>query len=140
MPHRIDYQFKRINDRMQQRADAELQALDITLTQTRVLGFILEAGRQVNQKEIERDLHVSHPTVVGLVSRMEQKGFLASWVDPVDRRNKRICATAKAKEIDRLIRTKIHKQNAMLLQGLTPQQIEVLHTCLDQILENFEHD
>ena len=134
MPHRIDYQFKRINDRMKQRADAELQALDITLTQTRVLGFILEAGGQANQKEIERDLHVSQ------VSRMEQKGFLTSWVDPVDQRNKRICATAKAKEIDRLIRTKIHKQNAMLLQGLTPQQIEVLHTCLDQILENLEHD
>ena len=140
MNHGIGYQFKIINDRIKQRADADLQSHDLTLTQTRVLGFIMEAGGQVNQKEIERDLQVSHPTVVGLVSRMEQKGFLTSWVDPMDRRSKLIRVTEKAVETDREIDATVQMQDAMLLRGLTPQQVEVLRTCLDQICENLEHD
>ena len=140
MNHGIGYQFKIINDRIKQRADADLQGHDLTLTQTRVLGFLMEAGGQANQKEIERDLQVSHPTVVGLVSRMEQKGFLTSWVDPMDRRSKLIRVTEKAVETDREINATVQKQDAMLLRGLTPQQVEVLRTCLDQICENLEHD
>lgn len=140
MNHGIGYQFKIINDRIKQRADADLQSHDLTLTQTRVLGFIMEAGGQVNQKEIERDLQVSHPTVVGLVSRMEQKGFLTSWVDPMDRRSKLIRVTEKAVETDREIDATVQMQDAMLLRGLTPQQVEVLRACLDQICENLEHD
>ena len=100
----------------------------------------MEAGGQANQKEIERDLQVSHPTVVGLVSRMEQKGFLTSWVDPMDRRSKLIRVTEKAVETDREINATVQKQDAMLLRGLTPQQVEILRTCLDQICENLEHD
>ncbi len=140
MNHGIGYQFKIINDRIKQRADADLQAHDMTLTQTRVLGFIMEAGGQVNQKDIERDLQVSHPTVVGVVSRMEQKGFLTSWVDPMDRRNKLIRVTPKAIETDRQINATVQKQDEKLLRGLTPQQIEALRACLDHIAKNLEND
>lgn len=140
MNHGIGYQFKLINDRIKQRADADLQGHDLTLMQTRVLGFIMEAGGQVAQKDIERDLQVSHPTVVGLVSRMEQKGFLTSWVDPMDRRNKLIRVTLKAIETDKVINATVQKQDEILLQGLTSQQIEVLRVCLDQICENLESD
>ncbi len=140
MNHGIGYQFKIINDRIKQRADADLQAHDMTLTQTRVLGFIMEAGGQVAQKDIERDLQVSHPTVVGVVSRMEQKGFLTSWVDPMDRRNKLIRVTPKAIETDRQINATVQKQDEKLLRGLTPQQIEVLRACLDHIAKNLEND
>lgn len=140
MNHGIGYQFKIINDRIKQRADADLQAHDLTLTQTRVLGFIMEAGGQVAQKDIERDLQVSHPTVVGVVSRMEQKGFLTSWVDPMDRRNKLIRVTPKAIETDRQINATVQKQDEKLLRGLTPQQIEVLCACLDHIAKNLEND
>lgn len=79
MNHGIGYQFKIINDRIKARADADLKTHDLTLTQTRVLGFLAESGGQATQKEIEADLQVSHPTVVGIISRMEQKGFLCTW-------------------------------------------------------------
>ena len=81
MNHGIGYQFKIINDRIKARADADLKTHDLTLTQTRVLGFLAESGGQATQKEIEADLQVSHPTVVGIISRMEQKGFLCTWTD-----------------------------------------------------------
>ena len=56
MNHGIGYQFKIINDRIKVRADADLKTHDLTLTQTRVLGFLTESGGQATQKEIEADL------------------------------------------------------------------------------------
>lgn len=140
MNHGIGYQFKLINDRIKQRADADLQNHDLTLMQTRVLGFLMEAGGQVSQKEIEHDLQVSHPTVVGLVSRMEQKGFLTSRVDPMDRRSKLIRVTQKGIDTDHRIDATVQAQDEHLLRGLTPQQLEVLRTCLDHICKNLEND
>ena len=77
MNHGIGYQFKIIDEKIKVRADEDLKRHDLTLMQTRVLGFLAEVGGQATQKEIEDDLEVSHPTVVGLVFRMEQKGFLS---------------------------------------------------------------
>lgn len=138
MNYGIGYQFKRINDKIKQRADADLQTHELTITQSRVLGFIMASGGQVSQKEIEHDLQVSHPTVVGLVSRMEQKGLLTSWVDPMDRRNKLIRATEKGRETDRQIDATVQKQDEMLIQGLSPEQVQSLESCLAQILKNLE--
>ena len=71
---------------------------------------------------------------------MEQKGFLTSRVDPMDRRNKLIRVTPKALETDKAINLTVQKQDEMLLRGLTPQQIAVLRACLDHIAKNLEND
>lgn len=53
---------------------------------------------QATQKEIEVFLDVSHPTVVGVVSRMEQNGYVVCWMDE-DRRNKNVKLTAQANAV-----------------------------------------
>ena len=138
MNHGIGYQFKIINDRIKARADADLKTHDLTLTQTRVLGFLAESGGQATQKEIEADLQVSHPTVVGIISRMEQKGFLCTWTDPMDRRNKIVRLTDKAIKLDREIDATVAMQDEMLLRGLSEQQVDELRNCLARIVRNLE--
>lgn len=140
MNHGIGYQFKIINDRIKARADADLKTHDLTLTQTRVLGFLTESGGQATQKEIEADLQVSHPTVVGIISRMEQKGFLCTWTDPMDRRNKIVRLTDKAIKLDREIDATVAMQDEMLLRGLSEQQVDELRNCLARIVRNLEQE
>ena len=140
MNHGIGYQFKIINDRIKARADADLKTHDLTLTQTRVLGFLAESGGQATQKEIEADLQVSHPTVVGIISRMEQKGFLCTWTDPMDRRNKIVRLTDKAIKLDREIDATVAMQDEMLLRGLSEQQGDELRNCLARIVRNLEQE
>ena len=53
------------------------------------------AGRR-RKKEIEGFLQVSHPTVAGIISRMEQNGFVRCWLDPADKRSKIVCQTERA--------------------------------------------
>ncbi len=134
MNHGIGYQFKIIDERIKVRADEDLKRHDLTLTQTRVLGFLIEMGGRTTQKEIEDDLQVSHPTVVGLVSRMEQKGFLTTRTDPMDRRNKLVELTEKAKMLDEAIDMTVEQHDRELLQGFSEQEIDTLKSFLDRII------
>ena len=71
MPQKdVGYFIKNINDRLKVRADADLKSYNLTLAQSRVLAFLNNQGGSATQKEIEVFLEVSHPTVVGIVSRM----------------------------------------------------------------------
>ena len=84
----IGYLIKNINDKLKVKADADLKHSNLTLAQSRVLAFLDRRGGQATQKEIEVYLEVSHPTVVGIISRMKQNGHLRCWVDetPWERR------------------------------------------------------
>lgn len=88
--------IKRLADKIKTSVDAILKDLGLTFSQTLVIGFLSERGGTAAQKEIEDHLQVSHPTVVGIISRLEKNGFVACSVDEKDRRNKIVCATDKA--------------------------------------------
>lgn len=88
--------LKMITDKIKMRADADLAQQGLTLTQSRVLGYLNRNGGQATQKEIEGFLQVSHPTVAGIISRMEQNGFVRCWLDPADKRSKIVGQTERA--------------------------------------------
>lgn len=138
MNHGIGYQFKIIDEKIKMRADADLKRHGLTLTQTRVMGFLAEMGGQVTQKEIEEDLQVSHPTVVGLVSRMEQKGFVTTCPDLMDRRNKLVKLTDRALEIDQVIDMTVQQHDAELLRGFSEEEQETLKRFLERIICNLD--
>ena len=113
MPQKdIGYLIKNINDKLKVKADADLKHSKLTLAQSRVLAFLDSRGGQATQKEIEVYLEVSHPTVVGIISRMAQNGHLKCWVDETDKRNKIVALTGQAKalgeemkDVDKLLLT-----------------------------------
>lgn len=138
MNHGVGYQLKIIDEKIKVRADEDLKRHDLTLMQTRVLGFLAEVGGQATQKEIEDDLEVSHPTVVGLVFRMEQKGFLTTRLDPMDRRNKLVELTERARELGQEIDSTVAQHDAQLLHGFTEQEQEMLKAFLSRINRNLD--
>ena len=95
-PEHIGFLIKLISDKMKAHADASMRCSDLTFSQFHVLGFLAQHGGEGIQKDLEEFLGVSHPTVVGLVSRLEKKGFITTWMDEQDRRVKRIRMTDKA--------------------------------------------
>ena len=108
MPQKdIGYLIKNINDKLKVKADADLKHRKLTLAQSRVLAFLDSRGGQATQKEIEVYLEVSHPTVVGIISRMAQNGHLKCWVDETDRRNKIVALTGQAKALGEEMKQRI---------------------------------
>ena len=72
--------IKYISDKVRQKADNNLKNHNVTLSQVRVLNFLWRENCSCSQNQIEDFLKVSHPTVVWLVSRMEQSGYIKTSV------------------------------------------------------------
>lgn len=134
----IGYLMKQITDKMKATADADLKKKNLTLSQVRVLEYISGQDGTVTQKSIEDYLGVSHPTVVGIVSRMEKNGHLICYVDKDDKRSKVVKLTEQASHMAHEVRDEIALQEKKLLQGLTEDEIESLSRMLDIIYKNIE--
>ena len=85
------------------------------------------------RKEIEGFLQVSHPTVAGVIGRMEQKGFVSCCADPADKRSKLVCQTPRAAEIAHEMQATIATTEQQMLRSLTPKQIAALEASLRTI-------
>ena len=123
--------LKMITDKIKMRADADLAQQG--LTQSRVLGYLARNGGQATQKEIEGFLQVSHPTVAGIISRMEQNGFVRCWLDPADKRSKIVGQTERAAAIAHEMQATINATEQQMLRSLTPEQIAALESALRTI-------
>lgn len=128
--------FKVINERMRASADADLKKLGITFAQSQVIVYLIEHAGRALQKEIETSLKVSHPTVSGLVSRLEKGGFVRTWVAEDDRRNKVVELTDKARDAADRLRATIRERDRELLAGLDERERAELVRILGQIYAN----
>ena len=128
--------LKMITDKIKIQADANLAQHDLTLTQSRVLGYLEQNGGMATQKEIEGFLQVSHPTVAGVIGRMEQKGFVSCRPDPADKRSKIVCQTERAAAIAQDMHATIQATEQQMLRSLTPDEIAALESALRTIYAN----
>ena len=134
----IGYLIKNINDKLKAKADADLKHYNLTLAQSRVLTFLHFNGGQATQKEIEVFLDVSHPTVVGIVSRMEQNGHVISWIDENDKRNKIVKLTEAAEALSMDMEHDISENERKMLASVSAEDIEQLRELLLAVYKNLE--
>ena len=135
MKNDVGYLIKRINDKLAARADAELKQFNLTMSQCRVFLYLSSRGGQATQNEIETFLDVAHPTVVGLVSRMEQNGYVICWPCE-DGRNKYVKLTPQAEAIDKDMQRNQLENEEMLLAPLSPEDRERLRDLLLTVAEH----
>ena len=131
----VGYLIKSINDKLKVRADTELKKYHLTMSQSRVLVYLRSQGGQATQKEIEIFLDVAHPTVVGLVSRMEQNGYVTCWPCE-DGRNKYVKLTPQAEAIDKDMQRNQLENEERLLAPLSPEDRERLRDLLLTVAEH----
>lgn len=134
----IGYLIKVIDDKLQKRADMDLKKHDLTMMQSRVLAFLAGKGGSATQKEVELFLEVAHPTVVGIISRMEKADFLITYIDREDKRNKIVELTAKSHKIGQEIEQTIIAQEKKLLAGMNDEQVKELEELLNIIYNNLD--
>ncbi|MGN1103240.1 MAG: MarR family winged helix-turn-helix transcriptional regulator [Candidatus Coproplasma sp.] len=135
--HHIGYLIKSINDKLKIKADEDLKNHSLTLSQSRIVVFLAEKGGTATQKEIEEELSVSHPTVVGLVSRMEQNGIVHTYFDD-NSRSKAVSLTEHAITVAKDMECTINENESSMLAGLTDEEIKTLERTLASVLHNLE--
>lgn len=103
--------------------NANCAELDLTGAQGMILGYLNHhLDRFVYPKDIEKHFGLAHPTVSGLLQRLEYKGFITFTTASHDRRCKCITMTQKAIENGARNRALMENIDELLVQGFTPEE------------------
>ncbi|MDE6530453.1 MAG: MarR family transcriptional regulator [Lachnospiraceae bacterium] len=133
----IGFLFKQINMQIKKGIDKALMEYDLTTSQSRVLFFIYFREKdKTSMKDIEEHLKVTHPTVIGIVKRLEEKGFVTTASDPEDRRVKLVTITQKTTKMIKKLDQGKRKMDEKLLKGFTEQETKELRRLLSKIEDN----
>ena len=136
MQKKIGHLFKLISDRMKANGDAKLKEKNLTFTQSQVLRYVRFHEGKATQKEIEEYFKVSHPTVVGIVSRMENNGYLHCYTDAKDRRQKICELTETGYAVGEVIHAEIMERDRRLVEGLKEEEVTELMRMLEIVYRN----
>jgi MarR family transcriptional regulator, transcriptional regulator for hemolysin len=95
----------------------ELAPYGITLRQCQVLGW-LALEQELTQSQLAERLRLEPPTLVRILDRMEEAGWVARHPAPDDRRKKLIRPTKRVKPVWERIRSCIRAVRARAMQGI----------------------
>ena len=97
----IGLMIKFLNGKISNKINKNLAEFNLTGVQHEIICFIdrNESQRDVFQKDIEKCLKLTNPTVTGIVKRLEEKEMIARVPSEQDARYKCLHVTEKGKEV-----------------------------------------
>ena len=130
---------KKIHDATGAIANMELKELNLTMSQSQVLYYLYQTrGQKVSVKEIEKQFCIKHTTVIGIVNRLENKGFIQSSCSFDDKRMRIIEITRKGEKIHEAISLKFLNLEEKYLKNLTLEEVDRLKEMLTAIHSNLQ--
>ena len=133
----IGSKIKRLHWLIKQDINRSLSALDLTSSQAQVLHRVMRAlPEQLFPKDIEKALHLKHPTVLGILQRLEAKEYIRMECDRADRRCRCIIATEKTLKIRQEVSERIETIEKTMLLGMSDAEIGQFSSYLDRAAEN----
>lgn len=115
---------------------AALTSMDLTAAQGHIMGFITHRKTPPCARDIEEAFQLTHPTVSGILSRLEQKGFIEFRPDENDRRCKRIYLLQKGLELDETMHKTILATEDTLVQDFTEEEKQQFADLLRRAIDN----
>ena len=128
--------IKLLHDRLEKQANNTLRAQDLTMMQISVLMELQKAEQQLSMKELERKFCIAQSTVAGIISRLEQKGFVESFGDAADKRVKLVHITPAGEACCREAAGYMEQAEQTLLQGFSEEEKTMFNLLLTRAAEN----
>ena len=119
-----------------QTMSATLARMDLTASQGRILAFIAHSPQPPCPRDIEEAFQLSHPTVSGLLNRLEKKGFVRCTPDPADRRCKRVSLDEKGRECLARMDATIAESERKMVENFTEAEARQFADLLDRAIIN----
>lgn len=129
--------FMKVDRHFMTKCFGQMQELGIYPGQIPVLGLVAKKDG-LSQRELAKILNIKPPTVNVSVQRLEKAGFLYKKPDEKDQRVTRIYMTEKGKKIKAKALERIHKNEAVMMEGFSEAEQCLLRRFLEQILVNIE--
>lgn len=132
--------FRAISNALAQNMQRNLDELGLTSTQNMFLHHLWfrqeKLGLPTHAKDLEEFFDIKHPTVSGILQRMETAGFVEFQPSQTDRRCKVIGLTPKSMHAVSGAIQKIEETEAALVRGMTETEAAELRRLLRKVANN----
>ena len=129
--------MKMVSDRADTIFAQRVGKLRVTAPQCRLLMYLdSRGGEAVSQRELEHYLGVSHTTVKGLLQRLEEKGYVRTAFDSVDKRVKHAYLTEAFRRLQAETRQSLQDFEETLTAGFSVEETDQLRSMLERIYQN----
>ena len=126
--------LKQINDALERQANNSLRVDYLTMAQMGVLlALDLTDSKQMTLKELERIIRVAQSTAAGIVSRLEQKGFVECFGSAEDRRIKVVRLSESGAQRCRASEQGMAEAEGHILSSLTGAEQEIFTMLLRKV-------
>lgn len=130
-------EVKILNTAIERILNQTLARLGITYTQSSVIGYVKHRPNQeICQKDVEKGLGLTHPTVSSVLKRLEEKQFIITEPSSFDRRFKRIILTQKSYELSESIDETIEKLNRDAFQNFSDEEAAMFEKLIRKMTLN----
>lgn len=115
-----------------------LKDQDLTSVQAEVISFILKNKDkdEINLLDVQRHLALTHPTVIGIAKRLEEKSFIKREQSKTDARYTSLKLTKKGLEFRNVLSKKAAENEELLLQGMKDDERKEFNRLLGIALKN----
>ena len=138
MTYRYGHLIRVLENCTSQAMTNALADLGLTAAQGHIMGFITHRETPPCPRDIEDAFQLSHPTVSGLLSRLEKKGFIEFRPDEADRRCKRIYLLPKGRALDETMHNTILCTEEKLVKDFSNEEKYQFHALLQRAITNMD--
>ncbi len=139
---RLGREIHRLDNLMGRTIGQAKESLGLTATQGFVLGYLARHKDEPPMclRDLETRFDLTHPTVSGIVSRLEAKGFVSLTTDEKDRRVKRIALLPAGENAHRKIAVAIDDAERRLASGFSQEESALFCGFLRRAISNMGGD
>ena len=127
---------KRMASRMEQNINNFLKPYNITSMQSWVVLYLKTPNNCFTYKELEKQFEVSQPTMVGILSRLEQKNMIIVSSDEKDRRIKKVRLSSEGAELIVALRQHLDAAEDKIISDFSEKERETFHLLLEKSYRN----
>ena len=109
-----------------------------TITQARIMDYILEHKEEVYQKDLEKALNLRRATVSEVLKTMEKKNLIKRERNSIDARSKKIILLENCKSSHNKIKNNITQLEETLIKNITKEELEIFTTVLKKMQYNLK--
>lgn len=110
--------------------------MELTAAQGRLMGYLAMRETPPCPRDIEEEFQLSHPTVSGLLSRLEKKGFITFRPDEDDRRSKRIYISPKGRACNETMYRILQENEVKMVRDFTEEEQAQFASLLERAIAN----
>ncbi len=128
---------KFLNNAITNEVNRNLMKFNLTAAQHEVLVYVFknENKRDIFQKDVEKHLKLTNPTVTGIIKRLEEKNMIVRCANAGDARCKCLHVT---EEVHKCFHQGILSVEAKIIKNMTEEEQVILKKLLYRALKNLE--